>query len=36
MTNNKTDWEIERERQDNFIPGDNKNFYYLDEVKEQQ
>ena len=23
-------------RQDNFIPGENKNFHYLDEVKEQQ
>lgn len=22
-------------RQDNFIPSNNKNFYYLDEVKEQ-
>ena len=25
-----------KQRQDNFIPGENKNFYYLDEVKEQQ
>tara|TARA_R100000329_G_scaffold32487_1_gene30142 strand:+ start:61 stop:360 length:300 start_codon:yes stop_codon:yes gene_type:complete len=23
-------------RQDNFIPGENKNFYHLDRVKEQQ